>query len=50
MGTDPPAVTSAELGWPEALFRDAGSHARLIRDRFTFLDLAAELGIPAFAG
>jgi len=42
-------TSAAALGWPDALFRDAASHARLIRDRFTFLDLAAELGIPVLA-
>lgn len=35
-----------ELGWPLARFRAACRHAREIRDRFTFLDLAADAGIP----
>jgi glycerol-1-phosphate dehydrogenase [NAD(P)+] len=33
-----------ELGWSDALFADALGHAREIRSRYTFLDLAAELG------
>lgn len=36
-------TTPAELGWPAALFDDALAHAREIRNRYTFLDLAAEL-------
>jgi glycerol-1-phosphate dehydrogenase [NAD(P)+] len=32
----------AELGWPAPLFRDALHHAREIRNRYTFLDLAAD--------
>jgi glycerol-1-phosphate dehydrogenase [NAD(P)+] len=31
-----------DLGWPRAFFRDAVLHAREIRSRFTFLDLAAD--------
>jgi glycerol-1-phosphate dehydrogenase [NAD(P)+] len=39
-----------EIGIPEAAYREAVLHAREIRDRFTFLDLAAETGgIPAEA-
>jgi glycerol-1-phosphate dehydrogenase [NAD(P)+] len=34
----------ADLGWPAAAYRRAVLHARLIRDRFTFLDLAADSG------
>ena len=32
----------AELGWPPALVAEAMRHAREIRDRYTFLDLAAD--------
>lgn len=40
----------AEIGVPEAAYRDAVLHAREIRDRFTFLDFAADtVGIPAEA-
>ena len=40
------APTSAEqLGWPSALFADARAHARELRDRYTFLDLAADAGL-----
>jgi glycerol-1-phosphate dehydrogenase [NAD(P)+] len=40
----------AEIGIPEAAYREAIFHAREIRDRFTFLDFAAEAGgIPAEA-
>jgi glycerol-1-phosphate dehydrogenase [NAD(P)+] len=38
--TDP-----AELGWPEDFYRDALRHAREIRNRYTFLDLAADSGM-----
>jgi glycerol-1-phosphate dehydrogenase [NAD(P)+] len=34
-----------ELGWSRAYYREAVSHARLIRSRFTFLDLADDAGI-----
>jgi glycerol-1-phosphate dehydrogenase [NAD(P)+] len=36
---------AADLGWPEQLFRQAWLHAREIRDRYTFLDFAADSGI-----
>lgn len=36
--------SSAELPWPRAFYRQAVRHAREIRDRFTFLDLAADSG------
>jgi glycerol-1-phosphate dehydrogenase [NAD(P)+] len=36
-------VEPRELGWPEPLFADAVHHAREIRNRYTFLDLAADL-------
>jgi glycerol-1-phosphate dehydrogenase [NAD(P)+] len=40
----------AEIGIPEPAYREAVLHAREIRDRFTFLDFAAETGgIPAEA-
>lgn len=39
-----------DLGLPRELYRDAVVHAREIRDRFTFLDLAADSGVlEAFA-
>jgi glycerol-1-phosphate dehydrogenase [NAD(P)+] len=34
-----------ELGWPDALYRAALRNARLIRDRYTCLDLAADVGL-----
>jgi glycerol-1-phosphate dehydrogenase [NAD(P)+] len=43
-------VTPEALGWPRAFFRDAVLHAREIRNRWTFLDLAADAGrLEAFA-
>jgi glycerol-1-phosphate dehydrogenase [NAD(P)+] len=43
-------VTSEALGWPRGFFRDAVRHAREIRSRWTFLDLAADAGrLEAFA-
>jgi glycerol-1-phosphate dehydrogenase [NAD(P)+] len=33
----------ADLGWPQPLFDDAIVHAREIRNRYTFLDFAADL-------
>lgn len=38
-------TTPAELGLSEAFYRDALVHAREIRNRFTFLDLAADSGV-----
>jgi len=38
-------TTPEELGWPRGFYRDALRHAREIRNRFTFLDLAADSGI-----
>ena len=35
-------VRPGELGWPPALFEQARTHAREIRNRYTFLDLAAD--------
>ena len=40
-------TTPAELGWPDALLDDALAHAREIRNRYTFLDFAADLVPPA---
>jgi glycerol-1-phosphate dehydrogenase [NAD(P)+] len=37
-------VTSEALGWPRAFLREAVLHAREIRSRWTFLDLAADSG------
>ncbi len=37
-------TTPKELGWPRAFYLDAVRHAREIRDRYTFLDLAADIG------
>lgn len=37
-------LTPADLGWPEAFYREAVRHAREIRGRYTFLDLAADSG------
>jgi glycerol-1-phosphate dehydrogenase [NAD(P)+] len=37
-------LTSEALGWPRAFFREAVLHAREIRSRWTFLDLAADAG------
>jgi glycerol-1-phosphate dehydrogenase [NAD(P)+] len=41
-------LAPADLGWSEALFGDALAHAREIRNRYTFLDFAADLvaGMP----
>jgi glycerol-1-phosphate dehydrogenase [NAD(P)+] len=38
--------TAAELGWPHDFYVRAVSHARLIRNRYTFLDLASGAGLP----
>ena len=35
----------AELGWPRDFYREALRHAREIRNRYTFLDLAADSGV-----
>ena len=34
-----------ELHWPSAFYREAVRHAREIRDRVTFLDLAGDAGL-----
>jgi glycerol-1-phosphate dehydrogenase [NAD(P)+] len=39
-------TTPAELGWPDAFYARAVGAARLIRDRYTFLDFAANCGLP----
>jgi glycerol-1-phosphate dehydrogenase [NAD(P)+] len=39
------ASSPEELGWSRAYYREAVCHARLIRSRFTFLDLADDAGI-----
>jgi glycerol-1-phosphate dehydrogenase [NAD(P)+] len=36
-------IAPADLAWPAALFDDAIVHAREIRNRYTFLDFAADL-------
>ena len=38
-------TTHGDLGWSEAFYRDAVRHARELRDRYTFLDLAADSGM-----
>lgn len=38
-------ISPAELGWPAELLGDALGHAREIRNRYTFMDLAADLVI-----
>ncbi len=40
-----------DLGWSPAFYRDAVLHAREIRNRYTFLDLAGDAGLlPSAAG
>ncbi|MFT3699348.1 MAG: iron-containing alcohol dehydrogenase [Kofleriaceae bacterium] len=36
-------TTPSQLGYPDALFGEAFAHARELRDRYTFLDFAADL-------
>lgn len=38
-------TTPEALGWPRTFFREAVGHAREIRSRWTFLDLAADAGL-----
>jgi glycerol-1-phosphate dehydrogenase [NAD(P)+] len=38
-------TTPEDLNWPCGFYRDAVRHAREIRDRYTFLDLAADSGL-----
>jgi glycerol-1-phosphate dehydrogenase [NAD(P)+] len=42
-------TTAAELGWPAPAHDAALRWARALRDRYTFLDLAADVGMAAFA-
>ena len=39
----------SDLGWPGVFYTHAVNHARLIRNRYTFLDLAANCGKANFA-
>lgn len=39
-------TTAAALGWPSQFYAHAVSHAHLIRNRYTFLDFAANVGAP----
>ncbi|MBI3503606.1 MAG: iron-containing alcohol dehydrogenase [Proteobacteria bacterium] len=39
-------LTPRDLGWPADFYTRAVTHARLIRNRYTFLDLGAGAGIP----
>jgi glycerol-1-phosphate dehydrogenase [NAD(P)+] len=43
---DAPTLHS-DLGWPVEFYANAVNHARMIRNRYTFLDFAANCGIPA---
>ena len=43
-------TTSADVGLPLPFYREAVRNARLIRDRFTMLDLAAASAEPVEAG
>jgi glycerol-1-phosphate dehydrogenase [NAD(P)+] len=36
-------IAPAQLGWPESLLGEALAHARELRNRYTFLDLAADM-------
>ena len=38
-------INPGDIGWPDDSYGDAVRHAREIRDRFTFLDLAADSGM-----
>jgi glycerol-1-phosphate dehydrogenase [NAD(P)+] len=38
---------ASDLGWPADFYAYAVNHARLIRNRYTFLDLAANCGLQA---
>ena len=38
-------TTPEALGWPATFYREAVRHAREIRDRYTFLDLAGDSGL-----
>jgi len=39
-------VSAGDIGLDDAFYADAVSHARLLRNRFTFLDLAGDAGAP----
>jgi glycerol-1-phosphate dehydrogenase [NAD(P)+] len=39
------AIRPEALGWPRGFYREAVRHAREIRNRYTFLDLAADTGV-----
>jgi glycerol-1-phosphate dehydrogenase [NAD(P)+] len=39
-------LAPGDLGWPASLFDAALAHAREIRNRYTFLDFAADLAAP----
>jgi glycerol-1-phosphate dehydrogenase [NAD(P)+] len=39
-------VEPAQLGWTTELFGNAIAHAREIRNRYTFLDVLADMGSP----
>ena len=39
------AIRPEALGWPRGFYREAVRHAREIRNRYTFLDLAADGGV-----
>ncbi len=44
-GAEPGAPTRPEdLHWPRPFYREAVRHAREMRNRYTFLDLAADSG------
>ena len=38
--------SAGDIGLDDAFYADAVSHARLLRNRFTFLDLAGDAGAP----
>lgn len=40
-------LTAADLGWPDAFYARAVAEARFIRDRYTFLDFAADTGMSS---
>ena len=40
----------SDLGWPPDFYAHAVDHARLIRNRYTFLDFAADCGMQASGG
>jgi glycerol-1-phosphate dehydrogenase [NAD(P)+] len=42
-------TTATELGWPDSFHADAVARARFIRDRYTFLDFAANCGVSGWS-